>query len=254
MNMTTFTQRIRSVMRDNQFTRTSSGHRSGKLDMNKLYKVFAKSTRVFTKQTERKNKKYNILIMVDESGSMEEEMYSPKYETERTKIEITAELVWTLIKALHSNNIDFSVVGYNRRISVRKWFNEKITRRSLDNLRTKIFESPRTYGGCNHDLRAMNLGLKILNETTEGQNICFIFSDGEPACGCSLNESGSSYNEYIREIKTTVKDISKKAAVITVGIGSDEVGEVYMNTKRIDDQEEFMNYVLTSLNKIITRA
>lgn len=65
-----FFQKIGSIMRDNQYDREVGGYRSGKLTKRGIYKVMTNSTRVFTRKTERKNKKYNVIMLIDESGSM----------------------------------------------------------------------------------------------------------------------------------------------------------------------------------------
>lgn len=74
-----FFQKIGSIMRDNQYDREVGGYRSGKLTKRGVYKVLTNSTRVFTRKTEPKNKKYNVIMLIDESESMSEGLNNGEY-------------------------------------------------------------------------------------------------------------------------------------------------------------------------------
>jgi hypothetical protein len=65
-----FRQQLKNIMIDNAFDRRVRGRKRGKLDMKSLYKVPAKRENIFTLKEARKNKRYNVLLLVDESGSM----------------------------------------------------------------------------------------------------------------------------------------------------------------------------------------
>jgi hypothetical protein len=71
MNVPTFKSKLNSIMSDNMFDRTIGRKKTGKVNTKGLAKI-AYSDKVFKKREERKGKIYNISLLLDCSGSMDD--------------------------------------------------------------------------------------------------------------------------------------------------------------------------------------
>jgi len=195
-----FQARLESIMNDNQFDRRLTGRTRGKLDMKRLYKAQSGATNLFTQKTMRRNRKYNIVIVVDESGSM--------YNGAGTDSRIYQAGLTCQFLAEHFNRlpgIDLAVVGFSDYTTVHKQFNERL---KLDELLHKIKHSPVNGHGTN-DWAGLQRGYKLLVaqnkvETTKSHNILVFITDGD-----------SSSRDTVTQIKNQYKDVG----ATQVGIG-----------------------------------
>jgi len=106
-----FLLKLKSIMLDNKYDRIVHNRKRGKLDDKSLYKVALNRNNIFKKKTERAGKEYNIVICVDQSGSMHC----------NRKIETASELSEFLVKTFEKiGNINVSLVGFNTVISEYK--------------------------------------------------------------------------------------------------------------------------------------
>lgn len=165
-----FREKLSNVMSDNRFDRRIRGQKRGKLDMQRLWKAETGATNLFTQKKAMKNKYYNVILVVDESGSMSEQ---------RGKAEMAAEVAVTLSHALEGIGIDYAVIGFNRFVMVHKEFEEKV-----DNglLYETIVKNTREYtlgANDNNDLDALSRAYKML-AGRKGKNIVIFCSDGAP--------------------------------------------------------------------------
>jgi len=197
-----FQARLESIMNDNQFDRRLTGRTRGKLDMKRLYKAQSGATNLFTQKTMRRNRKYNIVIVVDESGSM--------YDMNSTGgLRIYQAGLTCQFLAEHFNRlpgIDLAVVGFSDFTTVHKQFNERI---ELDELLDKIIYSPVNGHGTNNRA-GLELGYKLLvaqnkAETTKSHNILVFITDGTAI--------------FSRGTVTQIKNQYKDVAATQVGIG-----------------------------------
>jgi len=273
-------------MKDNMFDREVTGYRSGALDTNRLYKSQMNSDRLFKRKQERQNKKYNVVLLIDESGSMGNTMNNwdridqkytiwPYYESatddklrttssnDISRLEVAADVSSLLVSGLEKNNIDFAIVGYNAQVTVHKEFDKPLKFGDRIDLRRDIIRycCGMAKGqndmslDCNHDLFAVQQAKKMLKGRS-GTNIVMIFSDGRPNCDYSSCEGNGIHHGHsnIDKVKAEAHKLQKIATVLTFGIGTAEVANIYPNCEVVNTAEEFMDKSINALNKLIKRG
>jgi cobalamin biosynthesis protein CobT len=230
-------QRIGSIMRDNQFDRTTSGHRSGLLG-HKLYKVAMDSDRVFDRKEERKNKKYNVVIMLDESGSMN-----------CGRMPVAAQSTTMIARALQKSYIDFAILGFNMYIRLHKSFEDKFTNKEYDNMQREILSAPYNGGGCNHDLTAVIQTEELIRGKNPNNTIVMLFVDGQPECGCAC---GAANPDGL--LAKTAERVAKKCKFVTFAIQTNHADNYYPNVVHITDLNQFMVRSLYAFQTLIKRG
>jgi hypothetical protein len=202
-----FQARLRNVMKDNAFDRRVRGRKRGKLDMKSLYKVPAKVENVFTLKEARKNKHYNVILLVDQSGSMFSlpRRGSQEYHLERQRIinnynagripshlaqqqieqlgqghrliDIAADCAAFLAKSLDRVDVKYAVIGYD---SGSRW-HKKLDQSATDDKLKKIkYDIVHTAGGGTTLTPPLKKAYAELRKTPEYQNIVICISDGSP--------------------------------------------------------------------------
>jgi cobalamin biosynthesis protein CobT len=162
-----FKQRLKNIMHDNAYDRRVRGRKRGKLDMRSLYKVPAKQDNVFTLKQARKNKEYNVMLVVDESGSMND-----------GKSEIAADCTVFLAKAFAGIHVNTAVIGFNQFISIRKHWEADIDYNTLhESIRTMNHNRGIAY---NCDWDALNMAYQMFKKAPKGNNVLVMLSDGAP--------------------------------------------------------------------------
>lgn len=163
-----FRARLSSVMLDNKYDRMLRGRTRGKLDMSRLYKVPTQARNVFKQKQARRGKQYNIMLVVDESGSMV-----------GAKARQAAECTVFLAKQFEGININVAIIGFNSLITTRKEFTKPADYdRIYQAISTMNF---RNGHGYNNDWDALNKAYQMFDHAPEGENILIMLSDGEPA-------------------------------------------------------------------------
>lgn len=229
-----FHARLESIMNDNQFDRRLTGRTRGKLDMKRLYKATTGATNLFTQKTMRRNRKYNVVIIVDESGSMYD---APGHDSRIHQAATTCQFL-----AEHFNRlpgVDLAVVGFSYKTVVHKNFNEHI---ELDKLTDKIKSSPVSGAGTN-DWAGLTAGYKLLRlqnkaETTESHNILLFITDGT-----SLN------NPQTKQIRNANKGLATE-----IGIGIFAQAPQMEHRIRINDINELKPQIIKMLQGEIKRG
>ena len=233
-----FHARLRNIMKDNSYDRRVKGRKRGKLDMRALHKVPAKSETVFTLKEARKNKKYNVILLIDQSASMYQGggMYNP-FELDNskgTRIYEAAKAGSNLALALEKVGIDFEVVGYSDSWKVYKSFDQQATKEHLDKMTYQIRSEGR--GGTRLS-PALQRSIEDLRKR-EGRNIIVSLSDGSP---------GNPQEAY-RLIKQAKRhDIE----YIDISIAA---GTLTRNGVTIDNAEQVKPAILTELQARIKRG
>lgn len=175
MSDSVFRARLSSIMTDNMFDRNVKGRNRGKLDMKRLWKARTGATNLFMQKQARKNKQYNIVLLVDESGSMYGE-----------KIRQAAETACFLAKSFDGLNLNLAIVGFNHFIMLHKSFDEKLP--DINKLHETICRNAAIYGnGDNNDFEALAYGYKLFRGR-EGKNFLIMMSDGDPAQSGQLQQ------------------------------------------------------------------
>lgn len=171
-----FQARLASVMNDNQFDRRLRGRTRGKLDMTRLYKAQTGSKSVFTQKMSRRNKKYNIALVVDQSGSMfgTGSPHQPGLISSSSRIAIAGDVAQFLAQHLDRiPGVELMIVGFSSGYKVHKEFGKNL---DLDKVKHKVL----SYGG---DGTADDIGLSeaysALKKQDKGQNIVLLLTDGE---------------------------------------------------------------------------
>lgn len=251
-----FHRKLSSIMKDNKYDRTVSKFRSGKLDTDRLYKVFCNTDRVFKRKFERLNKEYNVVILVDESGSMSTGVADEHGSYVTDRLGMAVNMASLLTQGLEKNNVRFALVGFSHKIQVHKDFGQKLDHKKF---RDDAYKNRSEYGSCNHDAGAMLKARQLLSKQKTGRNIIISLSDGAPArCGsCELYKevvesvgSGDSGPQLKREVKRA----EKNALVTAVGIDTDEVKRYYDKYFVARTEREFADSLLRILQKEIKRG
>lgn len=206
-----FRARLSSIMTDNMYDRRLKGRTRGKLDMRRLWKAHVGATNLFTQKMARKNKEYNIVLLVDESGSM--------YQGSKGKMEQAAEIATFLAKTFEDLNLNLAIVGFNRYIHLHKDFDEKVKDYNL--LQKTIFAGPDHGGDENYDYEAMSYAYRMFRHRTKGQNFLIMLSDGEPTEGEAIDHVLDHPGKLERAIKehqtwAWIKDYSGKEQTLWV--------------------------------------
>lgn len=259
-----FRERLRSIMTDNMYDRHVRGRTRGKLDLTRLWKGETGATTLFTQKQARKNKKYNVLLLVDESGSMGD---GP-----RSKMAVASEATVFLAQSFQGININLAIVGFNAYIKVHKGFDEKMP--DLKLLGQVITVG--TGGEDNNDYDALSYAYKMFPE--EGENILVMMSDGEPAptgdWGYIQDESNwkgvmtekdelgkryplwfdTSFKGSRRKKKSFHDLVAKHPDVTSIGIGILEGGWQIPDHKVIKNLKELKPVILAELTKKIRRG
>lgn len=186
MDDNVFRARLSSIMTDNKYDRRVRNRTRGKLDMTRLFKVPTKAQSVFTQKLERKNKRYNVVLVVDESGSMHGD-----------KIVKAADIAVFLAKHFTGLNLDLEIVGFNHYIYTHKNFGSKV--KDYAKLKNDIIDRVHIGGGCNHDYDALAYAYKSL-AGRNGQNFVIFISDGAPVT-CNLIDEIKDDDKRMEQIR-----------------------------------------------------
>ncbi len=256
MKLNTFYQKVGNVMRDNQFDRLEDNQRRGRLTVRNLFKVHTGSEKVFSRKLARKNKKYAVVILLDESGSMN-----------GSRMSLAAASTIALIRGLVRHHIRFSVIGFNEIVTVHKRLGSHLNEQKLDDLHADILRSAAsenrgntfTYAGCLEVERQ-------LRYVEEGeQAITVIITDGgaykdehwiKNRAGQDVGSS-SGWNEATQEheLDGEVARLEKYGPVVTVGLfEKTEIKQWFPKAKVIQDLSDFTDTILTEFGKVVIRG
>jgi len=241
-----FAARLRSIMLDNKYDRRVRGRTRGKLDMNRLYKVPTGSRNVFLQKESRKGKNYNVVLLVDESGSMS-----------GRKAQLAESAVF-LTKHLTDLGINVGVIGFRQFVKVHK---DLVSKPDYD----FIYKSIAAAGGDNADYDAMRRAYKMFEKAPAGKNIFIMLSDGAPvgyhhAITYDINgkeenilprmPSGIDYDtrEHFHHLVNSHKDVE------SIGIGIQAGGWQVPDHEVIQDVGELKKTIIKQLRKHITRG
>lgn len=103
-----FIRALSTILRDNRFDRVVQRQRTGKLDTMGLYRTATGSSRVFKKRLERKNKEYDCTVLIDLSGSMENNVCAGL-----RRYQMAADSAEVLHRTLTKAGIPTRIVGFN---------------------------------------------------------------------------------------------------------------------------------------------
>lgn len=252
-----FEARLKNIMIDNAYDRRVRGRRRGKLDMKSLYKVPAKCENVFTLKEARKNKHYNILLLVDESGSMKGQ-----------KADLAAECAVFLAKSFEGINVNVAIIGFNQFITTRKTWDSAP---DYDKIYEAIASMNYAHGsGDNCDWDALNKGYQMFSSAPSapsGKNILIMLSDGYPVStnprfvdihGNPENapKGTDRLDEYEKDRTNHLHALVRENArtVTSIGIGIQEGGQQIPNHTVVHDLNKLKPTLIKELANQIKRG
>jgi len=258
-------------MFDNKFDRLIRNRKRGKLDDHSLYKIPQKRVNVFKKKEERKGKEYNVMLCIDQSGSM----ISWGSCGEGSKIYTAIELTKFLFKSFQKAGINIGLIGFSeiireyakleKRVSIDEF--EKIVSNLgvIDgyynykgyypyHFHDKNWPEPDSghnicYG--NHDYWALETCYKRLKN--KPNPILIVLSDGIPSC----DEPRSCHYPIELHDKSKIRELinnNKKIPTLGVGVLTNSVADIYPNFIVINDLDTLKPRILEYLKKIIKRG
>lgn len=286
MNTTTFKAHLLSMFKDNMYDRYVGNKRTGKLNTRKIYKVNT-TDKVFQRKEERKNKRYNISLLVDCSGSMAGGLFTePKWEEASNAARRLAETFNNI------ENIDLEIVGFNTIDHMIKEFDEPldlkkkpidliisdITRERTDSgfkfhralyfdEKTKKVElNGNEVNGSYQHLTQGNCDGKTVYEAVErikerdGKHIIIMLSDGKPSFDVGFewhcfDRPKKRYSDY--DLKKIVNQAIKDG-IIFLGIGMKDasVKKYYppKNTLVINDMCTLYPELIKIFSSLLSRS
>lgn len=161
--------------------------------MRSLHKVPMKAENIFTLKEARKNKHYNVIMLVDQSGSMVGE-----------RLQIAADICAFLARSLGKVDINYAVIGYSDGWRYHKKFNVVA---SDDFLKRMKYNMIHTGGGGTRVMPPIREAFKQLKKAPpDYRNIIIGLSDGSP-------------DEDFSDIRKYVHGNAQIADYIDIGIG-----------------------------------
>lgn len=187
--------------------------------MKRLWKVSTNTDTIFKGKRDQSGKRYNIMLVVDESGSM-----SNNY------IYKAANVAAFLADNFQHLDINLGVLGYSNNTRLRKGFDQTI---KPQRLQADLVGD--MMGGGTNDLRGLTEAYKLLRGQ-EGQSLVIVITDGQGG-----DSSLKPFIERHKFIKT-----------FAIGIGGAVPGG-YPNAIEVKDIDELKPAVLNILQSQITR-
>jgi len=248
MNQITFIEKVRSILSDNNSPRSIGSQRSGSgIDEGVVALAPSGFNRVFRRKARRVFSNYRIILLVDCSGSMR-----------GAEIESASECVHMMYYSLKVAGFEPRVFGFNRgfREVTPALVEEpdKLLEFLLDFMH-ETDEDKEALGNGNHDSFAVSECSRLLNQSTSGGKILFVFSDGRPACsGCG--HPGHESNNDIT-LSSSIKKARKAGiACLAVGIGTNAATEFYGErfSVRVDRLSDLYKHAARLLERNLVRG
>lgn len=225
-----FYKKLCSILKDNAYSRSVGGYKSGKLDTRRVYKVGIKSdnTRVFRRRLERQGKNYNVAIVLDHSGSM----YP-------TNLHMALKLSAILMRGLQHANVKVALIGYDNLGVVYKPFNTKpYNRVQMVELYKTVMAD--VLGGTGEHY-GLEKAWEEFQKVPSGVNMTFVITDG-----------GADDFDKARKWANKIETISQLYVVdlrgYTVNYHKKE------NIIMVHDEREFLDSVISKISKQVRRA
>jgi len=242
-----YVHKIKNILKDNVLKRKTGGQKSGDLQFKRIYKINT-TDRIFEKKSLISDKKYNIVLCIDCSGSMRHH---------GDKITPAAQASKMFIRTFQRFT-NLHVQTFNARVVVKKPFSKKImTENDLSEMEYFIYkEVSNEYANSNFDGYCIQKALHYL-KGLDGHNIIIIISDGYP--------SGDKY-QYPTDMGPRPKDFENghliqminhanllKIPIIGIGVLTDSVKKFYKIYDIINKPEEIYKSMIKTLTQVVKR-
>ena len=232
-----FTMRLKSIFKDNALNRLVGNKRYGNLDFKRLHKITT-TGKIFSRKDSIGGKRYNILMLIDTSGSMSGH-----------RDVIAGAAAFTLIRDFQKL-VNISAYTFNERVVSIKEPDMIVKEHDLPGIADVVVKETRQGPGGNHDPLALLEGYDILKREI-GEKVMIVISDGEPACGCSKCRHIKNMNAYTKEVADKIEHSG--IPILSIGIQTSSVADYYQNYIIIDNPEDLYDSMLKLLSKTIRR-
>lgn len=211
-----FLARLGNVMNDNQFDRRLRGRTRGKLDMTRLYKAETGSMSVFTQKSMRKNKRYNVALVLDQSGSM------GTGTDPSSRLTIVAQSAQFLAQHLDKiPGVELMIVGFSSAKVVHKRFDEHI---ALDTIWDRV--ATWSYGGSGtNNNPALEVAYSALAKQEKGHNILLYLADGDSSDPEEFRKLVAKNTKATTTVGVAIQQ-GKKMAEIPLGMDISDLNDL----------------------------
>ena len=228
----------------------SSHEESGKVDRKAFARFASGSTTVFKRREYAEAETSAVSILIDCSGSMA---------WDGGRIRVAESVAIQLSRILDKANVDFAVTGFNggnthmraaqtgandeRKIIQGErlnWIPFKTWGESLRKASSKLGSIHSWTGSSTPDYSALTAAIEDIAKRPEARKILFILTDADG---------------YNRHHIAHLQSIAKRCGVVIVaiGIGSDDVEEVFENAAAVNDTRELASVAFNTLLKSLRR-
>lgn len=197
---------ISSILKDNSIRRYTRPFKRGKIDSKRMYKLTATDNlRIFKKPRVVSQQRYSMVILVDQSGSMQG--MNSYYAVQGAIV---------LAEVFEQLGLPYEVIGFDGNCHVFKRFDRGLERAYIPSLDTEFA------GGGTDDRGALNVVREHLTKFDPGSvhpKGIFVITDGDG--------QGASTKEVVTEIERNLN-----ATVFGIGIGDMKVSDLQRTYNR----------------------
>lgn len=181
---------------------TKKNRRGGMLDTNQLWRMTAGDTDVFVQKGRPKDSSYAISVLVDNSGSMCENVHDPETKRYNPKAYYAKQACVTLEEGIKGKIplqiTQFDFAGYNSPIRHKQI-------RGFEDTDSKNYSwsrmDPNVTGYGNADGYSIKIAHRELMKRPEHQKVLFVLSDGEPSGYSSYQTAHNHVREAVEQAR-----------------------------------------------------
>lgn len=236
---------LRQIFTARRSSRWETGYKAGKrIDIKKRIQEKAKGvsaveSRAWQKRELPQEKDYAITLLVDLSGSMQEE----------DKIKETFKAVVLLSEVLNRLSIKIEILGFNSALHEFQNFGDKMSPEIRKKIPDMLTEVTTFRAGYNDDGWALQEASKRLKRQQADQKLLLVFSDGQPAPTYRHEGAEFDLNRVVSEIIRKEKD--QKLIGLGVGRGTRHVKEYYPRSLANIDVKQMAKEIAKLIKDII---
>ncbi len=220
-----FKARLSSVLTDNKYDRQLARRKSGKLSMQGLWRVSTGANNVFSQKLARQGKHYNVVLLVDQSGSMM-----------GNRLKFAAAAALFLGRHFEAIDIDYSVIGFASEAAVYKSLDKP--QGDWEELALELLNPEDEKVGGGTDIAAgLAKTLEQLNHQS-GKHLVIVLTDGD--------------TEHPSEVRRIIHGNSPRIEFL--GVGLNHSCEVIADNIRIDYMAQLQPSILKWLQTKIRRG